>query len=111
MKLPYANRATISEQKLVSYLLNPEHPRGRGKASFFLGVGYRREEPQVLRQALLRLATTTDYAEMSTPFGRKFVGKGLVLAPSGHNVLVVTVWILADDLPPPALVTAYPSNR
>ena len=56
VKLPYADLAIVSDAKVVEYLLNPEHPQGRGKAAFFFALGYRREQPDLLRDALLELA-------------------------------------------------------
>jgi hypothetical protein len=32
MKLPNADRAHIDREKLVNYVLNPEHPYGKNKA-------------------------------------------------------------------------------
>jgi len=110
MKLPSADRAIVSEQKLVEYLLNPNHPRGRGKDQFFLRLGFRREQAEILRQALVRVAATADMTETSGMFGRKFVGAAELETPSGRTALVVTVWILPDGAPPPQLVTAYPAS-
>lgn len=36
MQLPNASTAELSREKIVGYLLNPEHPDGAGKAAFFL---------------------------------------------------------------------------
>ena len=108
MSLPFADQAIVSQAKLVEYLLNRDHPRGRGKAQFFLGLGFRREQPDLLRQALLRLAATAEMTETSGMFGRKFVGAGELETPGGRTVRVLTVWMLADGVPPPQLVTAYP---
>jgi hypothetical protein len=30
MSLPFADQAIVSQTKLVEYLLNPDHPKGRG---------------------------------------------------------------------------------
>jgi len=108
MSLPFVDQAVVSHTKLVEYLLNPDHPRGRGKAQFFIRLGFRREHPEVLRQALMRLAATAEMTETSGVFGRKFVGAGDLETPAGRTVRVVTIWMLVDGLPPPHLVTAYP---
>jgi hypothetical protein len=49
VRLPFSEHALVAEAKLVGYLLNPVHPRGRHKARFFLGVGFRRDAPEELR--------------------------------------------------------------
>ena len=40
MKLPNAQAATVPERKVTLYLLNPAHPAGGSKASFFLRFGF-----------------------------------------------------------------------
>jgi hypothetical protein len=40
MKLPAAESAIIDEAKVREYLLSTEHPVGRFKARFFIGLGY-----------------------------------------------------------------------
>jgi uncharacterized protein DUF6883 len=110
VKLPYADLAIVSDAKLIDYLLDPEHPQGRGKAIFFFVLGYRREQPDVLRRALLELARTVEVSETTSAFGRKFSGQGELATPSGRTVRLITVWMLPDGEPPPQLVTAYPSG-
>ena len=109
MKLPFADQATVSESKIREYLLNARHPRGGGKARFFLGLGFMPDQPDVLRQTLLRLAASAEMEETVTTFGRKFVGSGEIGTPSGRMARIVTVWMLPDGAPPPQLVTAYPA--
>jgi hypothetical protein len=60
MRLPFAEQAVVQDNKLVNYLLNPERPQGHGKAEFFRRLGFDRERPDELRQALLQLARTAD---------------------------------------------------
>lgn len=38
----------IPIEKIVAYLLNPNHPKGGSKARFFLSFGFTREEPGVM---------------------------------------------------------------
>jgi hypothetical protein len=111
MKLPFAEDALIETTKVTAYLLSPAHPQGRNKAAFFRRLGFRREHPEVLWQALRRLAPTIDVTETVFPFGIKYVGTGLLDSPSGRRVQVVTVWVMRDGLPPPILVTAYPASE
>src|SRR5437764_9396371 len=109
MNLPFADQAIVEETKLTEYLLNPPHQQGRSKADFFRRLGFDRQHPDLLRQALLQLAHTTDVMESMSAYGTKFVGAGTLQSPSGRNAQVATVWILRAGVPPPILVTAYPA--
>ena len=40
MKLPNAAHAIVPERKVTLYLLNPAHPIGGSKATFFLHFGF-----------------------------------------------------------------------
>lgn len=109
-RLPHAEQAMIEERKIVDYLLNPSHPQGQAKARFFERLGFDRERPEHLRAALSQLAVTSKVVERESPYGRKFIGVGTIRSPSGRSARVTTVWIMLGGLPPPILVTAYPSR-
>lgn len=68
-----------------------------------------REEPDLLRQQLLRVAALAEMTETVFAFGRKYVGIGEVIGPSGRRVRVRTVWVVLQQGEPPVLVTAYPA--
>ena len=52
MQLPDADKATVEKDKVTGYLLSPDHPDGRSKAEFFSRFGFRRQEWEVLAEAL-----------------------------------------------------------
>lgn len=52
MKLPCAERAVVSADKIREYLLSDAHPVGRFKAAFFSGLGYSATEWDVLASDL-----------------------------------------------------------
>jgi len=56
MKLLNAQLATVPERKVRHYLLNPRHPAGGSKASFFLRFGFTVADWQRLAEALMRHA-------------------------------------------------------
>ena len=63
MKLPHGERADLGT-KLEEYSLNPLHRDGRHKARMFASVlGITPDNRQLLRDALLHAATTSDAAE------------------------------------------------
>lgn len=111
MKLPFAEQAVVPETKLTQYLLNREHPQGGSKARFFLGLGFEREQPELLGQELVRSTLTSNMTETIFEFGRKYAGIGMVRSPHDRWVRVWTVWVLRNGLPPPILVTAYPAEK
>ena len=52
MKLPNADKAIISSEKLRDYILSPIHSIGRFKAAFFKKLGYSAENWKILEQDL-----------------------------------------------------------
>jgi hypothetical protein len=110
MRLPFGEQAVVPEAKIVDYLLSETHPIGRGKSAFFARLGFRRDQPELLRRALARLALSADMEEVTFAFGRKYVGAGWLTGPTDARARVVTVWVLREGLPPPILVTAYPAG-
>ena len=95
---------------MQEYLLDPDHPTGGAKARFFAELGYTRENPVALEQALLALARReTVERELATRHGTKYVLGGYLEGIRGERRQVRTIWILEPDTPGPRLVTAYPA--
>jgi hypothetical protein len=75
MKLPNATRAVVDIEKIRSYCLNANHPRGRHKARVFETVlGITAEHSEELREAILSAilsenAVTTEQDE----YGQRFI--------------------------------------
>ncbi len=108
MKLPGAERAIVDPAKVRDYLLSPEHPVGRSKARFFAALGFSREAWTELRQALLALARTGEAAPgPESPFGQKYVVRGIIRGPTGREAVIATAWIVLIGENRPRLVTAY----
>lgn len=101
----------VADAKITGYLLDATHPDGGPKARFFLGHGFRAEDPETFRRALVEHAAVTEMTTMSGRGGTKFVGVGPLRAPNGQLLSLMSVWALDDDQPPPRLVTAYPAGR
>ena len=60
MPFPDAEHAIVTEEKVRDYLLNPNHPVGGPKATWFASLGYTTDNWQELVSDLLRLARTVD---------------------------------------------------
>jgi hypothetical protein len=107
--LPNAEQAYIPEGKVENYLLSFEHAVGGAKARFFTAIGYTRQDADLLKQQLLRIAREGDLQqEVVAEHGVKYVVDGQLHAPSGRLVEVRTVWIIGRGETAPRLVTVYP---
>lgn len=113
-RLPGAESAYVRENKIVQYLLDPDHQNNGGKAEFFFRFGFTPEAPEVMRAALLRHAregeVQVDEIER-TPFGPECPVEGPLRTPDARDPLVRTVWLWQTGNEGPHLVTAYPSER
>ena len=109
MKLPNATEAVVERGKVTGYLLNPAHPDNGGKAPFFLSLGFRADDWELLAAAFRRLAAVCPVAEsLATSHGCKYVLDGRIETPCGKTPLVRTVWIIDAGAQMARLVTAYP---
>jgi hypothetical protein len=112
MKLPNVQSVVVEPEKIVDYVLNPAHPDNGGKARFFLGLGFRREEWPLLAAAFRKVAEGYAVAKsVASPHGQKYIVDGRIETPSGKTPLVRTVWIVDRGFDTPRLVTAYPQEE
>ena len=108
MKLPNGDRAVVTDEKLLRYVLNPLHPVGGPHARLFdrlLGINLACAD--VLRDALLCAARDQEAMPgKSSVFGQKFEVRFTLSGPRGsYNVL--SVWMIKTGTELPQLVTAY----
>ncbi len=109
MKLPNAEKAVVTREKIVDYLLNPAHPDNGGKAAFFEGLGFRRDKWETLAKALQTMAAQAEVTQsIESPHGRKYVILGRIETPGGKAAMAQTIWIVDTGLDVARLVTAYP---
>jgi hypothetical protein len=111
VKLPNAHLAIVSLPKLSEYLLNSSHPDNGGKAAFFLSLGFRADDPEVLAFALRQIATSGVTEKLESSHGTKYIIEAQIDSPSGKSPWVRTVWIIDRDQSAPGLVTAYPADK
>jgi hypothetical protein len=112
MKLPGADKAIVSREKIVDYLLNAAYSDNGGKAEFFAQLGFRRDQWEVLATALNQLASSEEVTSAAeSPHGKKYVVVGRIHSPSGKTPLVQTIWIVDKGLDTVRLVTAYPRKE
>lgn len=63
MHLPNADLAVVEREKIIEYLLNPEHPDNGGKAAFFASLGFSHANSHGFANALRKLALTAEVDE------------------------------------------------
>lgn len=110
-RMPQAELARISSEKITGYLLNPSHPYGGSKARFFIARGFSPTRPEELAEALRRHAV--DHAAIGPlprVHGSMYEVVGRMGCPDGRGALVRSVWIVEPDVVGPRLITAYPAS-
>ena|SRR6266404_2678266 len=109
MKLPNAEQATVSEEKIVRYLLNPAHPVGGSKAALFLRHGFSVANWAHFASELRRHASKNEVSETEkTKHGTRFCLDGPLPAPDGTILNVRTAWYIDAGAVTPRFVTAHP---
>ena len=108
MRLPNPDRAVVAIENLRDYCLSVKHPRGRHKARVFAArLGLTGEDAELLRDALLRAAQTSDAAPgEEDSFGRRFLVEFTMNGPAGR-ARVRSTWIVRRDEGFARFVTCY----
>ena len=108
MKLPNGQRADLGT-KLEDYSLNPSHRDGRHKARVSAAtLSITLDNRQLLRDALLQAAATSDAAESrgDNGFGEMFLLR-FPLTTSKGAAIILSVWIVRHGEDFPRLTTCY----
>ena len=109
MDLPNKGHTVVEREKVQDYLLSPSHPTGKGKAEFFISMGFQRDAWEVLADALRQIARDCFVTKnMTSPHGQKYIVDGILVTPSGQRPVIRTVWVVDAGDDRPRLVTAYP---
>lgn len=98
----------VDARKITDYLLNDTHLTGRSKSAFFRGHGFKPEEWEVFRDALLQHPVNAALSDTdgSSKFGVKTIHECRLLAPDGSNPCIRSVWQQRAGVW--HLLTAYP---
>jgi len=108
-ELPRVKQAVVPQNKIENYLLDSGHPIGSGKAKFFTHFGFRRENWQVLADALRKHAEENPVANsMSDADGTIYLVEGPLETPSGRRPRIRTVWLEETAALAPRFISAYP---
>lgn len=108
MPLPSSYSLRIEESKLAGYLLSQAN--SQGKASFFLGFGFRPDKWLVFSDALKAQALANPVVKtVASPYGTRYSVDGELETPSGRKPRVRTVWIHEEGSNELRLITAHPA--
>ena len=108
MELPFPDALRVDQTKITGYLLNDA--TGRGKAAFFLRLGFRPENWETLAKALKVQARENAVASVvDSPYGKRYSVDGTIETPDNREPRprVRTVWILETGTAAPRLITAH----
>ena len=99
----------VDYSKVVDYLLNPE--KSRGKAAFFLRMGFDPEQWEALAHALKSQARSGEISgAVESPYGTRYSVDGVMETPGSRSPgpRIRTVWISEHGADEWRLITAYP---
>jgi len=104
--IPFADQAIIPIEKLISYALNPDHPKGADKARVLMAAfGFGPSHAESLAEQLMNALPFHAAVERPrTEYGRAFSVDLPVSGPKGAG-MVSTGWLLPDSEFRPKLVT------
>ena len=112
MTIPNAANCIVEAEKVRAYLLNLSHPAGKSKAAFFMMMGFRQQDWEVLATALGQMVRNSPVTiRMTSRHGQKYIVDGALVAPTGQLPFIRTVWVVDTGTDRPRLVTAYPMNQ
>ena len=107
--MPGRENALVEDAKISGYLLNLQHPDGKGKANFFLKAGFHLDKIGDFKAFLLNHAMTHQVAKAEqTKFGTKYIIEGEVEMSDSFRFHLRTVWMVTIHSSQPKLITAYP---
>jgi hypothetical protein len=112
MQLPNRKRAIVDIRKLRDYCLNPDNPRGSGKARVFArALGITVEGAVELRAKLLEIAGSEDahIGELDV-YGQRYTIDFEMETDVG-SAMIRSGWIVLRDESAPRFTTCYVKKR
>lgn len=112
MKIPNAERAVVSIEKLRDYCLNAAHMRGRHKARVFAAaLGIDVHQAEWLRNELLKAALQQEAVKLETnEFGERYLIRFLLKGPAGQAP-VLSYWMIRHGEDFPRLSVCYVDRK
>jgi hypothetical protein len=106
--LPRGDQAVVDLEKLISYVLNPDHRLGRNKARVFKSAfGLTAADADVLAAALRSAAATRPaHLEREDAYGRHF-SLNFEFAFAGRTAAIRSLWVVRTGEEAPRFVSAF----
>ena len=109
MKLSNRERAIIASEKLIYYLLSPEHRRGGSKAQLLQRFGYQVENWQRLASDIRTYHVDAEVDRVrNTPYGTRYEIVAELMTPQGRGLVVRTIWQIDEGSETPRFITLIP---
>ncbi len=110
-QIPNLDCAFVEQKKILDYLLNIDHPIGKTKAKYFIGLSFSVTAWASLEQALLAHPRSNPVVEQKTDqYGTRYVVDCNFPAADGTTPCIRTVWEVQPHNPCPRLITAHPKH-
>jgi len=109
-KMPFLESLRVDQSKITGYLLN--ETGGRGKATFFLRLGFRVDDWEALAEAIkVQARENAVVSVVDSPYGKRYSVDGTIETPDSRDPRprIRTVWILENGAQVPRLITAHPA--
>ena len=108
MRLPNPRSAVIDIEKIRSYCLDPEHPRGKHKARVFeSALGITQADTETLRNLIFAGVFEAECVRgVADPYGERFFAD-FVISHRGRSAKIRTAWIVLSAEDFPRLTTCY----
>jgi hypothetical protein len=109
VKVPNAENAVISPDKLCLYLLNTDHRRGGSKARVLLSLGYSVALWENLDADLRAQHLAADVeCQKGSDYGDRFEVVAPITGPNGRSIWFRSIWQIDTATDYPRLITIYP---
>ncbi len=111
MKLPNGHRANLGN-KIEDYCLNPNHQKGKHKATFFQNkLGIILENADILKNAIKQAAIKESVIiRKVNEYGTHYNMKFLLKTDAGESLILVA-WTIRTGEDFPRLTNCYPVNK
>lgn len=107
-RIPGSESATVGDNRIISYLFNENHERGKHKARVFRALGYSTANASDFEAAILsQVASVEGQFQKDNGWGGQNWQAIVRLPTTGGTVELRTYWEVRPDAPPKFL-TAHP---